>query len=95
MTAYHSNMNCALCTIFIEAERLELLPDTKVCSCCARNGASQKSKPRGVMVYGHKTGGYIQVISEEAHKDWKRYNPYGRHTGRGSGVHRMMSSTEK
>lgn len=95
MTAYYPRMNCALCTISIEAERLELLPDTKVCSCCARNGASQKSKPRGVMVYGHKTGGYIQVISEEAHKDWKRYNPYGRNTGRGSGVHRMMSSTEK
>lgn len=79
----------------VEAERLEILPDTKVCSACARAGLNQKSKPRGVMVFGHKTAGAIQIISEEAHKDWKRYNPYGRYTGRGSGVHRMMGSSAK
>ena len=88
-------MNCLSCTLPIELERLEILPDTKVCSCCARAGNGQKSRPRGVMVFGHKTAGAIQIISEDAHKEWKRYNPYGRYTGRGSGVHRMMSSSAK
>ena len=95
MTAYYPRMNCALCTISIEAERLELLPDTKVCSCCARNGAGQKSRPKGVVIYGHKTAGAIQILSPENFAEHRRYNPYGRHTGRGSGVHRMMSSSEK
>lgn len=88
-------MNCASCELPIEFERLEVLPQTLVCSACARAGMNQKSKPRGVMVFGHKTGGYIQVISEEAHKDWKKYNPYGKNTGRGSGVHRMTKSTSQ
>lgn len=47
------------------------------------------------MVFGHKTAGAIQILSEDAHKEWKKYNPYGRYTGRGSGVHRMMSSSER
>jgi hypothetical protein len=84
-------MNCVTCTLAIEPERLEILPTTKVCSHCAQH--SKQSRPKGVMVFGHKTGGYIQVISEESHKEWKRYNPYGKYTGRGSGVHRMMSSS--
>ena len=88
-------MKCVNCTMPVEAERLEILPSTLVCSACARAGLNQKSKPRGVMVFGHKTAGAIQIISEEAHKDWKRYNPYGRYTGRGSGVHRMMGSSAK
>jgi len=88
-------MNCVNCTEVIEAERLEVVPGTLVCSGCARKGLNQQSKPRGVMVFGHKTGGFIQIISEESHKDWKRYNPYGKYTGRGSGVHRMMGSTSK
>lgn len=85
-------MNCASCSHTIEPQRLEILPDTLVCSCCARQGMNQKPNVKGVMVFGHKTGGYIQVISEESHKDWKKYNPYGKYTGRGSGVHRMMKT---
>jgi hypothetical protein len=85
-------MNCATCTLPIEDERLEVLPTTLVCISCAQLGAQQKSRPKGVMVFGHKTGGYIQIISEETHKDWKKYNPYGKYTGRGSGVHRMMKT---
>jgi hypothetical protein len=88
-------MNCLSCKLSIETERLEVLPETKVCSCCAKRGMDQKPKPKGVMVFGHKTAGAIQIISEDAHKEWKRYNPYGRYTGRGSGVHRMMSSSVK
>ena len=86
-------MNCTSCNNKIEAERLEVLPDTIVCSCCAKKGHGQKPMPKGVMVFGHKTAGAIQILSEETFKDWKRYNPYGRYTGRGSGVHRMTRST--
>lgn len=88
-------MNCASCDSNIEFERLQILPHTKVCSACARSGMGQQAKPRGVMVFGHKTGGSIQILSEASHKEWKKYNPYGRYTGRGSGVHRMMSSSSK
>lgn len=88
-------MNCLSCESPIEFERLEILPNTRVCSCCAKQGMGQGSKPRGVLVFDHKTGGSIQILSAEAHKEWKRYNPYGRYTGRGSGVHRMMSSSAK
>jgi len=88
-------MNCVFCTNLIETERLEVLPTTKVCSCCARNGVGQKAKPKGVMIYGHKTAGAIQILSPENFAEHRRYNPYGRYTGRGSGVHRVMSSSEK
>ena len=88
-------MNCINCTLPIEQERLEAIPTTKVCVCCAKRGAGQAAKVRGVMVFDHKTGGSIQVINEETFKDWRKYNPYGRYTGRGSGVHRMMSYTER
>ena len=88
-------MICVNCNSLIESERLEVLPSTRVCSCCAKQGIDQKPKLRGVMVFGHKTAGAIQVLSEDAHKEWKKYNPYGRYTGRGSGVHRMMSSSER
>ena len=86
-------MNCVNCILPIEAERLEILPTTRVCSTCARN--MKQTIPRGVMTFDHKTGGTIQIISEEAHKEWKRYNPYGKYTGRGSGVHRMTRSTSQ
>ena len=88
-------MKCLSCESCIELERLEVLPETKVCSKCARQGMGQKSKVKGVVVYGHKTAGYIQILSPETHKEWKKYNPYGRYTGRGSGVHLMMSSSSK
>jgi hypothetical protein len=88
-------MICVTCQNVIESERLAILPDTKVCSCCAQKGIAQKPKSRGVMVFGHKTAGAIQILSQESHQQWKKYNPYGRYTGRGSGVHRMMSSSEK
>lgn len=39
------------------------------------------------MVYGHKTAGDCQIVSEDNFKDYRRLNPYGKYTGRGSGVH--------
>lgn len=88
-------MNCVSCSFTIDPERLDAIPGTLVCGPCARQGVQQKSRPRGVMTFDHKTGGTIQIISEAAHKDWQRYNPYGKNTGRGSGVHRMTRSTSQ
>ena len=39
------------------------------------------------MIFDHKTGGECQVMSGEDFADYRRLNPYGRYTGRGSGVH--------
>jgi len=66
-------MNCLTCQSSIEFERLEILPDTKVCSCCARAGNGQKSKPRGVMVYTEKTNGFIEIHSSDS---WERNKKY-------------------
>lgn len=84
-------MNCVNCILPIESERLEILPTTRVCSCCARN--MKQIRPKGIMTFDHKTGGTIQIMSEESFKDRRRYEPYGKNTGRGSGVHRMTRST--
>lgn len=46
------------------------------------------------MIYGHKTAGEMQVVSVENFRDYRRLNPYGRHTGRGSGIHRVTKATE-
>lgn len=86
-------MKCSCCNFEIEIDRLEVLPNTTVCISCARKGIGQPAKSMGVMVWGHKTAGSIQIISQDAFKDWRKYNPHGRYTGRGSGVHRMTRST--
>ena len=70
---YNICMNCVFCTNLIEIERLEVLPDTKVCSCCARNGAGQKAKPKGVMIYTEKTNGFIEIHTSDS---WERNKKY-------------------
>jgi hypothetical protein len=86
-------MQCHNCLDNIEQDRLEILPNTKVCANCARKFVRLKPL-KGIMVYGHKTAGEMQVVSVENFKDYRRLNPYGRHTGRGSGVHRVSKATE-
>jgi len=84
---------CANCDSLVEDERLQMLPLTRVCASCARQYV--KLKPRkGIMIYGHKTAGEMQVVSVENFRDYRRLNPYGRHTGRGSGIHRVSKATE-
>lgn len=86
-------MTCANCYSTIEQDRLDILPNTKVCASCANQYI--KLKPRkGIMIYGHKTAGEMQVVSIENFRDYRRLNPYGRHTGRGSGIHRVSKATE-
>ena len=63
------------CGNLIEKVRLEL--GLKVCKSCAFSGIAQ-SKPMGRMVYGHKTGAEIEILSEESWKEnYKRFTPNG------------------
>jgi hypothetical protein len=64
---------CNCCNSTIEAERLEVLPNTRVCSSCARNGACQPQKVKGVMVWNHKTAPTIQVMSADTYSTQKKY----------------------
>ncbi len=66
-------MHCARCSYPIEAERLEVLPDTLVCSCCARQGANQKPLAKGVMIYTEKTNGFIDIHNNGS---WERNRKY-------------------
>ena len=77
------SMNC-ICGREIEAVRVEY--GYSVCSVCAKNGRGQQ-KYKGAMIFDHKTGGECQIMSGEDFADFRRLNPYGRYTGRGSGVH--------
>jgi hypothetical protein len=66
-------MICVNCNSLIESERLEVLPNTRVCSCCAKQGIDQKPKLRGVMVYTEKTNGFIEIHSSSS---WERNKKY-------------------
>jgi len=46
------------------------------------------------MCFDHKTGGTLQVVSPDNFSEYRRYNPYGRYTGRGSGIHRVSKASE-
>ena len=58
----------------------------KICKACAFRGMAEPRK-KGIMVFGHKTGGDCQIVSQENFADYRRLNPYGKLSGRGSGVH--------
>ena len=68
----------------IEQERIQL--NLRVCKVCAHSGRGQSNR-KGIMVYGHKTAGDCQIVSEDNFKDYRRLNPYGNSSGRGPGVH--------
>jgi len=56
----------------IEPDRLEILPNTVFCSSCAHK--HNVVKPRlGRMVFSHKTGAEIQIMSQQSFKDTKIY----------------------
>ena len=86
-------MICCNCNDIIEQERLDIVPNTRVCSLCARQYVNVP-RPKGIMVWGHKTAGEIQIVSQENFSEYRRHNPYGRYTGRGSGIHRVTKATE-
>lgn len=73
-----------MCGQAVEPARVEF--GFKICKSCAFKG-NGISRRKGIMVYGHKTAGDCQVVSQDNFADYRRLNPYGRFTGRGSGVH--------
>lgn len=66
-------MICMSCYSDIEEARLEALPDTTVCSCCAHKGAGQKPKVKGVMIYTEKTNGFIEIHTSDSWEKNKKY----------------------
>jgi len=65
-------MYCKACASQIEPERIEILPDTKVCASCAQQ--LNLVKPRkGIMVFTHKTGGELQTMSDSFYNQNRRY----------------------
>ena len=65
-------MNCRTCNTAIEAERLNVLPNTLFCSICAHK--HNIVRPRlGRMVFSHKTGAGIQIMSPQSFKETKLY----------------------
>lgn len=82
--------NCKYCKCEVEQVRIELL-NSFICSKCAPN--IKQATKKGIMVYGHKTAGTVQIVSEENFQDYRRLAPYGRNTGRGSGIHRVTKTT--
>ena len=77
-------MTC-ICGREIEPIRVEY--GYSVCAACAKAGRGDQQRYKGAMIFDHKTGGECQVMSGEDFADYRRLNPYGRYTGRGSGVH--------
>jgi len=65
-------MTCCHCYNFIEPERLKLIPHTHVCGGCARLFNVGKKK-KGHMLWNHKTGAEIQVLSAETFESQKKY----------------------
>jgi len=64
--------NCRLCSNAIEPERLNVLPNTVMCSVCANKHNVVKPR-KGIMVYGHKTGAEIQIMSASFYEETKKY----------------------
>ncbi len=76
-------MKC-ICGSSIEPERLAY--GLTICKRCAFAGRDQP-KYKGMMIFNHKTGGDCQVMSPDDFADHRRLCPYGKNTGRSSGVH--------
>jgi hypothetical protein len=65
-------MICRTCSELIEPERLEVLPNTVMCSACAHKYNFVKPR-KGIMVFSHKTGGELEVMSESFYNENKKY----------------------
>ncbi len=63
-------MNCAKCHQPIPPERLAAVPDATLCVSCLRAGGDVPQK-RGRMVFDHKTGGQLEVLSPEQFETMK------------------------
>lgn len=79
-------MSCNICKNQIELERQEL--NLHLCFSCANRTVK---KVKGDMNYQHKTAPTLMVMTPSEHANYRRYVPYGKNTGRGSGTHRMTT----
>jgi len=78
-------MLCPICKIKSVEQAREAI-GLKLCFSCAEKTVT---KYKGDMNYQHKTAPEIMVMSQETFQDYRRYVPYGKNTGRGSGTHKM------
>lgn len=81
-------MECIHCFNKVSEARVEA--GYNYCRLCAEH----VPKVRGAMVWSHKTGGELQVLSPDQFATHKKYNPYGKNTGRGSGLHRVLQRAD-
>lgn len=80
------------CGSKVEPERVSIL-NSETCFSCAQVVQKNWQKPKGVMIWEGKTAPTIQVLSANQFNNHRAYNPYGRHTGRGSGIHKITKTT--
>lgn len=66
-------MICRSCYKEIEAERLEILPNTCACASCATKLNLGGSGRKGRMVYSGKDTSEIQIMSENLFNETKMY----------------------
>lgn len=82
-------MECVNCYKPVAAARVAA--GYNYCMACAEHVPQVK----GVMVWGHKTAGEMQVVSPDQFVEHRKYSPYGKNTGMGSGVKRAMNSATR
>lgn len=82
-------MECINCYKPVSAARVDA--GYNYCMSCAEH----VPKVKGVMVWGHKTAGEMQVVSPDQFNEHRKYSPYGKNTGMGSGVHRVTQSVTR
>lgn len=80
-------MKCKFCSNTVQQGRVDL--GFIQCIQCAEKGLGVAATKKGVMIWNHKTAPEMQTLSGDQHENFKRYNPYGKNTGRGSGLHKM------
>ncbi len=82
-------MECINCYKPVAAARVAA--GYNYCMACAEHVPQVK----GVMVWGHKTAGEMQVVSPDQFGEHRKYSPYGKYTGMGSGVKRATNSATR
>jgi len=85
-----NSMFCPSCNKLIESERVKL--GLSLCYSCA---SRLVTRVKGDMNYVHKTAPDLMIMSQQQHVNYRRYVPYGKYTGRGSGTHAMSRPTVK
>lgn len=59
---------CIKCAVAINPDRLAILPHTTTCAACSDTPAY-----KGMMSYGHKTGGAVQPMLPDTYRNMRRY----------------------